>query len=694
MSSRKKKQKASLLAHSQLLSAEEETKKRKSDDFLGKVEDNLNEGEENLNEREEFNKSPASSESSKNGLFLRHNLYSNRDIGNCDDETSSDDFSKRHLIGVEGESLTEKYLSADIFTMLYLCKNNTHVTIFCIIIALFQFTIIILLIISATNRGTDNVFGIPPQITEVVRFCQFFAILLMVASQDDFVNAIAYFSDGYSPLILEKAPHASLFKYYLCGLLKLVEGGLSLFITFVLIVQGDQVLGIFLNFAALSFVYSIDDVFFCLAGNFFFTDELGVLVGQIRTLKVPIPTRYPSSENNISSYRLVHIVYICTFVIVGWLILVVKQYEGAFSCESITVQFGDESFFTFGSFSGAYDRIGLMGEQKDRVGNRFIYLRRTYKDAIFAYCKNEMAWTFTSVSEEGENYLNIDPCDYDAKSAETKTYNIEETGNTKWFTWNAVSLQISEFDFFSLRCPDQCTDCNGVGNCNDNVCTCTPGNYGLNCEFKGDILCKELSQSKRKEASFGHVSTPFQIASEFNNSSISFHERPVYYRNIFEKKNLFKNRTQSDIILFIGRRWAFYRIEITEGSDPLAKVIEILEGYSSTHTSSIGHEYGPKYFSGEVTFGARSDKGSPIEIPWYGAVLIGNGPNSTVYQIDKRSPVDAELLCVKCNSLTNPCHNKGICDQKDLDTFGVCECESKYIGNLCEADDPSIPDWW
>ena len=69
----------------------------------------------------------------------------------------------------------------------------------------------------------------------------------------------------YDRAVLDISPDATEWKFTLAFLLRFVDGLYSLIINFVLLLISDEVLSLFLNFAALAFLQSIDDVAFRLA---------------------------------------------------------------------------------------------------------------------------------------------------------------------------------------------------------------------------------------------------------------------------------------------------------------------------------------------------------------------------------------------------------------------------------------------
>ncbi len=605
--------------------------------------------------------------------LLRERLYSRRNI-----DTS---IYNSHLTDVDGESLTEKYLSPDVYSLIYVCNHRSVSMIYCGACVLFQFTVIALLILAASNalndEKTTNFFKVPIDVDREVRISQLFAIILLVVSQDDFIYGISFFFDGYSPEILKKAPYATLTKFYIAGTLKMCEAGSCLFITFILIVQSSTVIGLFLNFAALAFVYCIDDVFFNLAGSFMFSDELAILVSQVRTMMVPIPFRVPSYKDSVSSYRFINLVHTISILVVGWMLITIRQLEGNHACPSLRVQFGDEAIAALSMYSGPYDRMQFLGQEKYQLNHRFVYIRRDPRDAMFAYCKSTKTWNFIA-DFNGETYQTLDPCGNStmAQSAETETYDILDTTNSPWSTINLQTSNDAIIDFFTMVC-NECGDgdCYGRGKCEDNVCVCNKDAYGLDCQF--DVVCDNLTESFNHDLFQNNITGPFQIFSR--SSEFLANHRPIYFRYT-------QSQALAEYIMFLGRRWGYFTsvedneqidgIEV-EDEDAAYKLFvqNLTEQFSNIAKSVvIPFDYLPVLLSDPVTYGTAWDTGAPYGVSWYETVKV-----PFYVAADSSKPKNSRLLCPTCSDISNPCQYSGVCTAN-----ATCDCGTKYEGSLCE----------
>ena len=603
--------------------------------------------------------------------LLKENLISQKRLGRL----CSKIFKVHLLTGRKHDDLTRKYLSDDIYSLIFVCKNWSKVMIFCIGAITFQLGILLVLMSSLTegkisDENESNPFKLPPDVDIVVRISQLFAIIISITSQEGFIYGLSFFYDGYSEDIMKYAPHATKTKFYIAGSLKFLEGLLSLLVSFILVMRNDSVIQLFSDFASLEFIFSINSVLFYLAGNYFFIDELAILVGQINNMKVPAPNCIPTPDNLISSYRLLSLSHVFAIMMISWMLLSIHQREGKYACNSILAQFGDEAVPVLTMYSGMYDRIKGIGSTRYQINNRFVYVRRDYHDAMFAYCQKENAWTLTfDYAKTGKTYMDLDPCDYVAKSKETETYDITQTVNTEWITFNTVTSQNAQVDFISLSCKS-CTDCNGNGICTDKGCLCQPGTYGFDCELKNENICKNITQGLNHLPFVTNVTTPFSLFTSSN--SFRSYGRPIFYRNITDDFRVF------DFIIFLGGRWGYFRINNTSNvnernADLIIRIIA--DSFATVNDfSKLSIEQYPVYLSSNVKFGVSSDTGMPTSLFWYEVI------KSSIYVYpDKNKMVDVRLQCSICGEFFNPCQNAGICNNSS------CVCPSNYKGDLCEA---------
>jgi len=106
----------------------------------------------------------------------------------------------------------------------------------------------------------------------IVKFC---LIPVAVAMQEDMMYSFYFYANvKYDPGVLEFSPVATKERFYFSYFLRTVDGILSLFSNYFIMLITPVTLDVFLNFAALQFLYAIDDIFFELVSQGFFGDVL------------------------------------------------------------------------------------------------------------------------------------------------------------------------------------------------------------------------------------------------------------------------------------------------------------------------------------------------------------------------------------------------------------------------------------
>ena len=147
--------------------------------------------------------------------------------------------------------------------------------IVCMKIALFSFLAADLT--SRTLTKKDN----------LILATQFVLLPVAIALQEDLIYVYVRIANiRYDPILKETSPSATKAKFILSFMLRLLDGVYSLTVNFSLILTTETVLGIFLNFAALHFLQSIDDIAFELASEGFFGDRMETRCAVVKQTKM------------------------------------------------------------------------------------------------------------------------------------------------------------------------------------------------------------------------------------------------------------------------------------------------------------------------------------------------------------------------------------------------------------------------
>lgn len=147
---------------------------------------------------------------------------------------------------------TERYLPKDTFSFLIFSNSRSKPSFLAAIVFSLQMAIFILVcadVVDPDNRG--NPFNLPPNVTAPVRITEVLAICVAIITQDDVRKSINLLRDGYDKDIFHNifGKDVKRYKWVLSIVLRGSEGLLGLFVTFLLIMQSDNVLDLLLNFS-------------------------------------------------------------------------------------------------------------------------------------------------------------------------------------------------------------------------------------------------------------------------------------------------------------------------------------------------------------------------------------------------------------------------------------------------------------
>jgi hypothetical protein len=150
----------------------------------------------------------------------------------------------------------------------------------------------------------------------LIRAIQFFLLPVAIAMQEDLIQAYTRIANTrYDKSIIEVSPAATHKKFILSFFLRFLDGFYSLIVNFVLLLITDEVLSLFLNFAALAFLQSIDDVAFHLAANGYVGDYMEDKCAIVKTVDLPkrVGDQFTTSLDSIlflSTYAIMLTIFI------------------------------------------------------------------------------------------------------------------------------------------------------------------------------------------------------------------------------------------------------------------------------------------------------------------------------------------------------------------------------------------------
>ncbi|CAB9515289.1 multiple EGF-like-domains 6 [Seminavis robusta] len=470
----------------------------------------------------------------------------------------------------------EKRLQEDIYSLIYTANLCSQAFAFACFVFVFQETLLLLILFDEVDfwDGDGNVWEIPPGVPVRVNVAQAISMILILSSMlgdsGDLPNGVIRLVNGYHVNVLVKNPHASFGKWFVAGVVQASVGLTMTVVLFFLVMQSTTVLGLTLNFAALSFVMDIDNITFQMGKEGFLTRNIQKACQRVEHHWVP---NWNAKRTRICQNLMVVILLVALFVPYGF--LVNAQWNAKYVCSKIFIQFKDEgipylSYYT-GNFYLYQMENTIFGGIKARIDSRVYFLDET-ETLKLAYCNKELAWTI-SLAEVNDHCLYL----YKSTSP-TTTFDVTTIGSMPWVSWSFEQRRTTPVDLY-LTCND-CDDgprgnCHGHnGQCIENECRCYDNNTGIACE---QILpgCERL----RLDARFNRF--PFEAGASFSDffEILRFpedgkiflaNERPVYVSyysvapgNATGRSNLTDTGTASseldgrgvDILFFNGRRW-------------------------------------------------------------------------------------------------------------------------------------------
>ena len=631
----------------------------------------------------------------------------------------------------------EAALSEDIYSIMFITKLWSPAFWYSLVVFGFQISFIALLLVDLIDwDNTDNnPLQVPAGMTKPVTLAAGLCIALLVAVQDDMIEASVMLAQGYQMLksgefdsLLKTYPDATMSKWFFSASLQYVAGLGLLIVIFILTMQSESVLGMALNFAALMFVSEIDNVAFGLAKRgFICSPSIEKETMNVSEFKLP---KSKTGFNLI--IRRVMFVFLLAILYAGYGVLIYNQRRGYFVPQQIGVQFGDEYDALLSPMSGMYIKSETM------INGKFAYYQDSNPvQAMFAYCHDptstaHQTWTFSWWADPSwkesffynetwfgiprddpefsyiieKMFIENDPCNWSAKSQPAQDiYDITKTEASSWQVVNdLVPTGDFVFQHFALW-PADCRDCSGHGQCggdDGNTCICEFGYYGSECEFENP--CPRLALDQRNDEQ-GIFLEDWVIDTYSDGTLKLLHDRPVYI-------NRMNSSTSVLVTTFTGRRWEIGIIS-NEYYDMLASnhqkkkhqgnVLQLpYDDFMSKFfaPSDVDTIFNPKWFltSTPVDHQSSSYAFTPVGLSYY--EIVANSAFGSLLGItsvpDLNRPFDAPLICSACTRLSNTCFhhdmffdehkclNPATNESVDFGDYGVCNCVQGTRGYLCE----------
>lgn len=191
--------------------------------------------------------------------------------------------SLAEVLGLDDEDMAE--IEDDVYNMFFLADSCSQSWWFAVIVFIMK---VALIIIIAIDLWTNKTFPKKEEVTAMVKTTQFLLLPVNVAVQEELITTFYIYANlKWSRHIRELSPGASKTKFHIANLMRFLDGLAFIFINTTLLLQATDVLGAFLNFAALQFLSSIDNVALHLARDGYLTENLETVAGDVLHMRLP-----------------------------------------------------------------------------------------------------------------------------------------------------------------------------------------------------------------------------------------------------------------------------------------------------------------------------------------------------------------------------------------------------------------------
>ena len=173
-------------------------------------------------------------------------------------------------------------INDDVYNMFFLSRVFGQAFWYGIYIFILKLTLYTFLALDAVDIPQ------PENISEQVLVTQFFMLPVAVAMQDDLIATYFMVANiKYSPLIKMQNPDATKWKFHVANFCRGVDGMYSLFVNFIILIKATEVLPLFLNFAALQFLQTIDNIALRLCADGYLSERLELVANSVMSTKLP-----------------------------------------------------------------------------------------------------------------------------------------------------------------------------------------------------------------------------------------------------------------------------------------------------------------------------------------------------------------------------------------------------------------------
>jgi len=387
------------------------------------------------------------------------------------------------------------------------------------------------------NPVPGNYFKIPLRVSATVNLCQGGALIVTWLDNAEDLTKVAN-------VVMGPGTVRERMKHIMSNVLRLIVVSMTLTVSLLVIVQSSDVVLLFLNFIAVSFVGKIDINIYELVERGVFGEDLS---DELRRIKKKIKKDDREAKKNIKGRapwrKGIFLIMVFLGLLGFWCVAKWTQYSNAMQgmiCQNFDLNIEHKSDFRFfdkvlpnrnfsvldkidytdwksdyqskkildyREFNGLYTSLDDNNEIRTMTRNRPTYYHEGRSshdtlapDAKISYCRSSRRWVFTIPGITKEFDSDEDGCNWLMRSKWTRAFSLDEVSMVGWDIWSGpytgLIETIDDSNFLSCaQCEDE-TDCNYHGTCKHDYgfkkkCECKKPWSGVKCDTCSD--CDKLT---------------------------------------------------------------------------------------------------------------------------------------------------------------------------------------------------------
>lgn len=197
-----------------------------------------------------------------------------------------------------------------------------------------------------SNATLYNPFDAPLTNNIYTTIAQLITIILVLATQSDVLSALQtlvilrFRSDVAWDEMIGEAGNRSynmwFMRIFVPNMLKIIQGVAVLFASFLIIVQSTEIIELLKDFTSLLVISEADNIIFYLADMGFLGEHLAMRTAQVKNARMEIRTNNDDENKsclqkcNVFASRPFMLIVMCSLIVTGWSIVVLRQYYGGF----------------------------------------------------------------------------------------------------------------------------------------------------------------------------------------------------------------------------------------------------------------------------------------------------------------------------------------------------------------------------